>query len=365
MTRAQVLRGAFVALTLAVGVGLFVRSVQMLGFARIADSLTRVGWGFATIVALSGAREAVRTLAWMRSVEGPTRLGFVHAFRARLAGEALSSLLPMGILAGEPVKALQVGPQLPFATALAAIAVEFAFYACSLFVLFAAGGLALLATEQMAAGERAMVLAALSLMIAVGLAAVRFIRTRAVPVSVAEHSDRASITSAMTRAVAGLARLEHLLLGFAQRHPDQLLPIALLEMAFHLLGVAEVYVTLWFISPVPPTIAFAVVLETVGRAVIMIFKFLPMRVGVDEAAAAVFAARLNLGTATGITLALVRKVRLLFWSAVGLALLGGTPPAVTVPREWGMSLLRASRQEPAAPRTQSEHALMVDTMPRA
>jgi hypothetical protein len=35
------------------------------------------------------------------------------------------------------------------------------------------------------------------------------------------------------------------------------------------------------------------------------------------------ASHLHLGPATGITLALVRKIRLLFWSAAGLALLFG------------------------------------------
>jgi hypothetical protein len=59
-------------------------------------------------------------------------------------------------------------------------------------------------------------------------------------------------------------------------------------------------------------------LETVSRAVTIMFKMLPMRLGVDEAGAAVFADRLGLGSATGITLALVRRMRLLCWSAVGI-----------------------------------------------
>jgi hypothetical protein len=62
----------------------------------------------------------------------------------------------------------------------------------------------------------------------------------------------------------------------------------------------------------------ALVLETVSRAVTIMFKMLPMRLGVDEAGAAVFADRLGLGSATGITLALVRRMRLLCWSAVGI-----------------------------------------------
>ena len=55
-----------------------------------------------------------------------------------------------------------------------------------------------------------------------------------------------------------------------------------------------------------------------NRAVTILFKMLPMRLGIDEAGAAVFADRLGLGSATGITLALVRRMRMLCWSAVGI-----------------------------------------------
>src|SRR5262249_6164910 len=93
------------------------------------------------------------------------------------------------------------------------------------------------------------------------------------------------------------------------------------EIAYHLLSVAEVYVTLLLISPVTPTIGAAIVLETVNRVVTIVFKMLPMRIGVDEVSASLFATRLDLASATGLSLALIRKLRLLVWSAIGLALL--------------------------------------------
>ena len=81
----------------------------------------------------------MRTLAWTHTIEGPVRLSFRDAFRARLAGEALNALLPMGMLVGEPMKAEHVGHRLPFATAFTALAVELAFYGVSLVLLFSAG----------------------------------------------------------------------------------------------------------------------------------------------------------------------------------------------------------------------------------
>src|SRR6185295_1292255 len=119
--------------------------------------------------------------------------------------------------------------------------------------------------------------------------------------------------------------LRDVLFGFASRHREQVPTIIALEIAYHVCAVVEVYVTLLLISPVRPTIAAAVVLETVNRVITMAFKMLPMRVGVDEMGSSLFAGRVDLNPATGLTLALVRKLRLLFWSAVGLALLARRP----------------------------------------
>jgi hypothetical protein len=68
-----------------------------------------------------------------------------------------------------------------------------------------------------------------------------------------------------------------------------------------------------------PSNRSALLLETMNRGVTIVFKMLPLRVGVDEAAAALVTTRLSLGSATGVMLALVRKLRMLFWAALGLA----------------------------------------------
>jgi len=66
-----------------------------------------------------------------------------------------------------------------------------------------------------------------------------------------------------------------------------------------------------------------------------------------------------------VLLTFVVAVRMLFWSAVGLALLVRTPLLVAVLREWVTGLLRTGCKKPAAARTHSESALMADTLPGA
>ena len=53
----------------------------------------------------------------------------------------------------------------------------------------------------------------------------------------------------------------------------------------------------------------------------MAFKFIPLRMGVDEAGTGKISKILRFTEASGVTLAIVRKGRDLFWAFVGIALL--------------------------------------------
>jgi hypothetical protein len=282
------------ALNLAIGViavALFAESLRLLGLAEIMDGVARMGWGFLAILALSGARDVARAIAWTLAVDGPPRLRFLPAFRARLAGEALNTLLPMGVVVGEPTKASHVGDSLPFGAALRGLAVEFAFYGGSLVPVFAAGVAAFALIHRFNSGVTATIAAAVAIAV-------------------------------MTAAAAALVRRGPLSRAIGRRH---LVSIAACEAAYQVCAIAEIYVTLRLISPLPPTIASAVVLETVSRAVTMVFKMVPMRVGVDEASSSFTAQHVNLDPGTGLALAVIRKLRMLFWCAVGLALLARRP----------------------------------------
>jgi hypothetical protein len=65
----------------------------------------------------------------------------------------------------------------------------------------------------------------------------------------------------------------------------------------------------------------AFVLEYINRVITVVFKFVPMRLGVDEAASGFLAQVLGFGTAPGVTLAIVRKARILCWTALGIVFL--------------------------------------------
>ena len=134
-------------------------------------------------------------------------------------------------------------------------------------------------------------------------------------------SSRGVARSFMSRILPRAETLEERVYGFYERNQGGLLPIFGLELAFHLAGVVEIYTTLLFISPLAPTWRQAFILESVNRIINVVFKFMPFRVGVDEGGTEQISKVLGFVKATGVTLAIVRKGRDIFWSMVGVALL--------------------------------------------
>jgi hypothetical protein len=97
----------------------------------------------------------------------------------------------------------------------------------------------------------------------------------------------------------------------------RILHVSLWEIAFHIGAVAEVWLILRLLVP-DITVAEAFLLESAGRFVTVAFKFVPYRLGIDEAGSGAVATALGLSPAVGVTLALVRRLRIVILNAVGL-----------------------------------------------
>jgi hypothetical protein len=93
------------------------------------------------------------------------------------------------------------------------------------------------------------------------------------------------------------------------------------ELGFHALGVAEVYLTLWLLNVPSTSLLTAFLFETANRLITVVFKFIPLRLGVDETGTAWFAQMIGLTARTGLSLGIIRRARVLFWAAAGGLLL--------------------------------------------
>ncbi len=321
-------RGAAVGLlTAAVGLAIFVYTVRRAGIGEILEGLGRVGAGSLLILALSGVRELVRTLAWIRSIDPPHRLPFGDALAARITGEALGNVTPFGLLLSEPSKATLVGNRVPPLVAFAALAGEQILYSLSVTVVIASGLMAFLLTYPLPQGLRVATMAALVGVVGLlALAGVWLIRAEPKIVTglIARLSRLGLAGSFLERWVDDVRATEDRIFGLYGGNTRRLLGLSLLEAVFHAAAMAEVYVTLALVGgTAAPTLLTVFILESVNRAINVVFKFVPLRLGVDEAGTGLVAQVLGYGTAVGVTLAIVRKARVLCWSGLGIALLIG------------------------------------------
>ena len=306
------------------GVLLFAYFVSRAGVSEIVSRIQRLGAGFILILAVSSVRYIVRSLAWTRCVEQPFKLRFRDAFAARLMGDALGNIVPfLSAAISEPSKAIFVKDRVPLMVGLSALAIENIFYSLSVALFIFAGTATLLLTFSLPKGLRYASIAALIVTLLILPLIYLIIRRQARFLSgvVGYFGDRGVARSFMGKLKPRAQALEERIYGFYANTQRSLLSIFALQMCFHLAGVLEIFITLSFISPVPPTLLQAFILESVNRIINITFKFIPLRAGVDEGGTGQVSKVLGFARGIGVTLAIVRKGRDIFWSAIGVLLI--------------------------------------------
>lgn len=307
-------RIAIVAVSSLLGVVLLVWQVRSVGIGAIRTGMGAVGWGFAGILVLSGLRFVARASAWVALMGGDVpRSSAVAAF---ISGDAIGNLTPFRLFASEPAKALLLGRGVDSSHALAALVVENACYGISVAVVILIGAAAMLSAFDVAEAIRWagwMVIGAMMLTL-VALAGILWFKPAIASAVLARVPFvRRDALAAKVRA------FEATTYGLVHGRNGRLVTVVAAETAFHAFSFAETYLTLWLVTGVSSPLA-AFVLDTVNRIINVVFLMVPLRVGVAETGTGLIASAIGLARASGVSLALIGKGRILVWAAVGLAL---------------------------------------------
>ncbi|MBC7899555.1 MAG: flippase-like domain-containing protein [Saprospiraceae bacterium] len=304
-----------------VGIGLFSYFVYSVGVREIAGNVQRFGIiGFAIILVIYFARICMRGAAWKLSVYEPYSLRLRDTIPAVIIGEAISSMIPLGILASGTAKAVAVRKHVPLVVGLSSIATENLFYSFTTSVFLMLGAFFFVQGFELEQGWIITIDVLIAVLIGVLLLGILMIvRQWHFASETCEWLYRKGFATKLLENGRLEVRLfENFIYGFYRKYPKRFLPICLIEIVFHLLGILEVLFILSRISEAAPQLLNAFVLESVSRLISIVFKLVPFLVGVDEAGAQFVAETVGIGAGIGITLAIIRKGRILFWTAVGL-----------------------------------------------
>lgn len=301
------------------GLALFALVLWKVGPGEVWDGLTRIRWWIVAVIALGGLRFLARAVAWSACVEAPYRLSIADAFKGVIAGDTIGNATPLGPILGEPAKAAYARGNIPIGAALTALAIENFVYSLSAAAMIAAGTLALLFAfdppERLRLAGEAVVAAVLLVFVA---AMVMLWRQPAVlswllPLLGRRGTSRAEKVRA----------LEQQIYTFASRRGSVVAVVIACELVFHALGVLEAHLTLTLLSPsgTPPPLLTSFILETSNRLFAVLFKFIPMQAGAGELGTGAVTQVLGMGDTTGVTVSIIRKIRMVAWALVGVVLI--------------------------------------------
>lgn len=303
-----------------IGVALLIFTVQRVGgWTAVVSGIANVGWWFIPVVMLGAARMGCRAAAWIACIRGDGgTLRWREAFLAMLAGDAAGNLTPLGVLASEPTKILLTRSRISTVTSIASVAIENAFYIASVAVVLLTGTWIFLQRADVPPALEQVSEAILVVVTIAGLISLWVARAR--PAVLSRFAPLVARLAGRSQAPAdAVKQVESRIYDVLTWPLARLITVAGWEALFHVLAVAEVWMVLRLLPGAASiTVTDAFLMESAGRFVTIAFKFVPYRLGIDEAGSGAVSTVLGLGAATGVTLALVRRLRIVVLNALGL-----------------------------------------------
>jgi len=311
MTDSRRLRYVITIAAAVAGLALFAYSLREAGVPQIVEHVKGIGWGLLLILTLAGIRFMLRAEAWRLCTPVGSRLTLRQAFMAFVAGDALGNITPLGLIASEPTKVFLTRHHLATRQSVASLAADNLVYVLSVVAMIALGLGLTLATVPLSFETREWLIALL-VVLALVCAGVLYVL-----------GMRQPATNGGSRWLNRLTVVWQSVSEFSACHPARLWRAFAFDLLFHAVAILETFLALgWLLGDRAPSLAEAIMFESLNRVITVAFKFVPLRVGVDEVASGAFASLIGLNPAYGVALALVRKVRNLFWMGTGLALIG-------------------------------------------
>ena len=305
------------------GLALLVYVIRRVGVQPIFDALLRIGFGFFILLGISGLRHVLRTLA-MRAAIDPEhrRFSFRHALAVRLGGEAISFLTFTGPLLGEATKVALLRKRVPIVYGVSALVVDNILYNLSVVFFILSGAVVMLLSYDLPSIIRYILfgiagVALLGILLSAWAASRRIMVLTWIIDTLGRFGFHPKI---LTSRRDHISDIESHVYDFYSHRPGSFFAMIGFDLLSHASSVLEVYITLRMLG-YSPFVNAAYVIESLTKVINFVFGFVPATIGVYEYGTERILHTLGYATATGVTLALVRKAGTLFWTVIGLFIL--------------------------------------------
>jgi len=303
------------------GVVLLGYMVFRTGPGAVWKQIQEVGWGLAVIVMLGGLAQLVKTWAWRQTFTCDiSALSWSRSFGAQLTSDAVGQFGFAGKLLGEGLRVSMVDAAVPLADAISSSAIDGGLHTFTAAIVTVLGIAATLLLAPLPSSWRVYALLVATVLIAVvGLAGVAV-------------ASRWQLMGNAARAIGRLPWLykfvpsklpiidsaERNLLTFYRENPAAFYANLTLNSLWHAMAVLEVYVILHFMG-IRIGVVGACAVEGLTKVINLVGVVSPGNFGTYEGGNILIASLFGVSGTAGLTLALCRRARGMFWAVVGAA----------------------------------------------
>ena len=316
--------------------GFFLAGIVFLGimltqldYAEVWDGISKSGYWFAAVIALWAFLYLFNTAAWwliirsgQNSSEQPPH--FLWLYKITVSGFALNYATPGGLMGGEPYKIMSLAPYITTERATSSVILHtmthifshfwFWLISCALYVcilpvtlpmavlLLAVTAFCLTAIWFFLKGyKKGIAVSLLNL-----LRHTPFIKKWAVPF-ISRHQEQLHTIDSQIAALHG-------------QNPRTFILAVALELACRIVSALEIYFVLLVVMPEGTYMQSILILAFTSLLANMLF-FIPLQLGGRESGFLMSTTGLGMTLSTGIFVALIVRLRELFWTAAGLLLI--------------------------------------------
>lgn len=307
------LHRAFTGFVLLAGGATFLYLLWSFGPLRVWQDLSAFGWGFAVVLPFQLLDHFLNAWGWRLSFPpGPAaRVPFWSLVRVRVAGDGVNYLTPSGNIAGEFVRPMMLGGEVPLDVRITSVFTAKAAQAAgqALFILLGLGYVLLGRVSNFAPAN--LFWGAMATCVILG--GVTFL------VWALAHRPPEWLRRRFPKVVEATSPVREQLKDYLTRHPWRLVGATVMFMLGYAWGALEIWLITRFMG-LELTLETCLAVEFLSNLIDAMAFMVPAKIGTQEAGKAAIFAGLGLPAASGFTVGLIRHVRELLWAGSGLAL---------------------------------------------
>ncbi|MCE5205296.1 MAG: flippase-like domain-containing protein [Porphyromonadaceae bacterium] len=303
--------------------------IYKIGIDSIWHDIRETGWWFVPIIGLWGIVYLLNTMSWHLIIQDGSpeakNVGFLRLFKLIISGFAINYITPFGLMGGEPYKVIELQPTLGIQKATSSVLLAAMMHFVSHFIFWMVTIPLLLFLVPVLSGtvELGMIFSSATSFLLL-LWAYRVYTRGGV--------DRALILGSR------LPFVGHRIRSYRKQHQDKIdqmdfliadlyrnrkkdfIISLLLEMLSRFLICVEVLLMMRAIGW-PVTFGKSLLIESIQSLVANLLFFMPMQMGSREGGMIIVYGLLSIPISYGVFVSLCKRIREIFWTVVGVALI--------------------------------------------